>query len=338
MQFRSNSTLIRDCFSTKLLVIGWRVAVMKQMRTFLLFALFTFIAAAPDVTDVKVNEPVTAKPGTVFRDCPDCPEMVVIPAGSFTMGSPESEKTWAASHGASPQSVSDEAPQHHVVVRSFALGKFDVTRAEYAVFVRETGYPPGDGCGKDSFKWNKVPDLNWQSPGYNQTDRDPVVCVSWQDARVYLSWLNGKVRGTASSQHDGPYRLPSEAEWEYAARAGATTPFWWGDDDSGAAAHAWYKDNSDGHTHPVGSKPANAFGLYDIVGNVWQWTEDCYVDGYAKAPTDGSAAESGTGCMRVDRGSCWLYRSWLLRSATRERNPADFRDVIMGFRVARTLP
>jgi formylglycine-generating enzyme required for sulfatase activity len=225
------------------------------------------------------------------------------------------------------------------VVPSFALGKYDVTRGEYAAFVRETGYSAGDGCFESSMpKANKQADARWQSPGFNQTERDPVVCVSWQDARAYLSWLNGKVRGTASSQHDGPYRLPSEAEWEYAARAGTTTGFWWGDEDSGAATHAWYKDNSDGHSHPVGSKPANPFGLYDVVGNVWQWTEDCYADSYSKAPTDGSAAESETDCMRVDRGSCWLYRSWLLRSATRERNPGDFRDVIMGFRVARTLP
>src|SRR5437667_1921238 len=218
MQVRSNSTLIGDCFSTRSLVIGWRVGAMKQMRTFLLFALFIFTAASPDVTDVKANEPVTATPGTVFRDCPDCPEMVVIPGGSFTMGSSESEKTWASNHGGSPQSVSDEAPQHHVVVRTFALGKYDVTRAEYEVFVHETGYPPGDGCGKDSFKWNKQPDLNWQKPGFSQTDRDPVVCVSWQDARAYVSWLNGKLRGRVSTSDGGPYRLPSEAEWEYAAR------------------------------------------------------------------------------------------------------------------------
>jgi formylglycine-generating enzyme required for sulfatase activity len=212
-------------------------------------------------------------------------------------------------------------------------------RAEYAAFVRETGYPPGDGCGKDSFKWNKQPELNWKSPGFDQSDRDPVVCVNWNDARAYVSWLNRKVSGSTSNNGNGPYRLPTEAEWEYAARAGTTTRFWWGDDDDAAAVdHAWFKANSDGHSHSVGSKPANAFGLYDIVGNVWQWTEDCYAESYAKAPLEGSAAESPSGCMRVDRGSCWMYPAWLLRSATRERNPADFRDVIMGFRVARNLP
>jgi formylglycine-generating enzyme required for sulfatase activity len=263
--------------------------------------------------------------------------MVVVPQGNFTMGSSDSEKSWAASHGGSAESVSDESPQHNVLLPSFALGKYDVTRGEYAAFVRDTGYPAGDGCFESSMpKSNKRADGNWQNPGFEQTDRDPVTCVSWDDARAYIAWLNGKVSG--AKPEAGPYRLPSEAEWEYAARAGTTTRFWWGDNDDGAAAHAWDKDNSDGKTHAVGLKPPNPFGLYDMVGNLWQWTEDCYADNYAKAPINGSAAESPDGCMRVDRGSCWLYPTWLLRSATRERNPADFRDVVMGFRVARTLP
>jgi len=298
-----------------------------------MFALIAALANEP-----AAEKPAAGKPGNVFRDCPECPEMVVIPGGSFTMGSSASEKVWATQHGASVEAVSDEAPQRTVNVRAFAIGKYDVTRAEYAAFAREAFYPLGDGCGKDSFKWNKQPDLNWKNPGFNQFDRDPVVCVSWNDAQAYVSWLNHKLHNDASTSGKGPYRLPSEAEWEYAARAGTTTSFWWGDDDAAAAGHAWFKNNSDGHSHPVGAKDANAFGLYDIVGNVWQWTEDCYAENYAKAPTNGSASESPNGCMRVDRGSCWLFRSWLLRSATRERNPPDFRDVIMGFRVAETLP
>jgi len=313
----------------------------------LLFAPFFFAATPPHLTDPKANEVATAKPGEVFRDCPGCPEMVVVPAGSFTMGSSASEKAWAASHGASAESVSDEGPQHRVSLRSFAIGKYDVTHAEYAAFVRETGHPPGDGCGQDSFKWNKQPDLNWQNPGFTQTDRDPVVCVSWQDARAYISSLNTKVRGSTSTNGDDPYRLPSESEWEYASRAGTTGRFWWGDDDAATSDHAWYKGNSGGHTHPVGLKLANAFGLYDMVGNVWQWTEDCYAESYSSAPTDGRANEAGVSdprpngthqCMRVDRGASWFFPPWALRSATRERNPEDYRDAYMGFRVARTLP
>ena len=254
------------------------------------------------------------------------------------MGSSAEEKSWAASHGGNLASVADESPQHVVSLRSFALGKYDVTRGEYAAFVRETGYPAGDGCGRDSFKWNKQAGVGWQNPGFSQTERDPVVCVSWHDARAYISWLNGKMRRLVTAPDDGPYRLPSESEWEYAARAGTTTRFWWGDDDAGADNHAWYKSNSGGQTHPVGSRPSNSFGLYDMAGNVWQWTEDCYADSYANAPTDGSASEVGNNCLRVDRGASWLYPAWLLRPAVRERNPADYRDVIMGFRLARALP
>jgi Uncharacterized conserved protein len=277
-------------------------------------------------------------PDTVFRDCRDCPEMVVVPAGNFSMGSSASEKSWAVSQDATPASVSDESPQHQVSLRSFALGKYDVTRGEYAAFVRETGYSAGDGCGHDGATWKKQAGVSWQNPGFSQSERDPVVCVSWQDARAYVSWLNGKVRRLISTSSDGPYRLPSESEWEYASRAGTTTRFWWGDDAGGTAAHAWYKGNAGWQTHPVGSKPANPFGLYDMAGNVWQWTEDCYAESYADAPMDGSAMETGKSCLRVDRGGSWFYPPWLLRAATRERNPAGYRDLIMGFRVARTLP
>ena len=310
---------------------------MQQVRLYLAVLICTVTALGQTVLTTPAATSGRV-PGTVFRDCPDCPEMVVVPAGNFTMGSSTSEKSWAASHGGSLESVADEAPQHVVSLRSFALDKYDVTRAEYAAFVRETKYSAGDGCYVSSMpKSNKRADGSWQNPGFNQTDRDPVVCVSWQDALAYVSWLNGKARRPGSTSGDGPYRLPSESEWEYAARAGTTTKFWWSDDDARADDHAWFKENSGRHTHPVGSKPANAFGLYDMVGNVWQWTEDCYADTYANAPTDGRASEAGKSCLRVDRGSSWLYPSWLLRSATRERNPADYRDIIMGFRVDKTL-
>ena len=296
------------------------------------------------------------QPGSVFRDCPDCPEMVVLPAGHFTMGSSAAEKSWAASHGGSAEAVADEAPQHEVSVSAFAIGKYDVTRADYAAFVRETGYPSGDGCGAGVGEWKKQPGVSWQKPGFQQTDLDPVVCVSWQDAQAYVAWLNRKL-GRMSTAGEGLYRLPSEAEWEYAARGGTTTKFWWGEDVTGAPARAWFKENcvslsecarSGGRTHPVGTKPPNDFGLYDMAGNVWQWTEDCYDNSYAGTPADGRANETPSSdaqakdsqgnCLRVDRGSSYLFPAWLLRSGTRERNPADFRDVIMGFRVARTLP
>jgi formylglycine-generating enzyme required for sulfatase activity/dienelactone hydrolase len=298
-----------------------------------------------DATPATTSE---RAPGSAFRDCAECPEAVVIPAGEFIMGSSAAEKSWAASQAGSAEGVADEAPQHEVSVPSFAMGKYDVTHGEYAAFVRETGHSAGDGCGIDGFEWKKQVEKSWQNPGYSQTDRDPVVCVSWQDAKAYIAWLNGKVRQKSSASGDGPYRLPSESEWEYAARAGTSTRFWWGDDDAAASDHAWYKSNSNGQSHPVGLKLANAFGLHDMVGNVWQWTEDCYDNSYAPAPADGRANETPSSdvhandsqgkCLRVDRGSSWMFPTWALRSATRERNPSDYRDTIMGFRVAMTLP
>jgi formylglycine-generating enzyme required for sulfatase activity/alpha/beta superfamily hydrolase len=309
---------------------------MKRIRIVLLAALLV-VAATGFGQETKSTAAATA-PGSVFRDCPDCPEMLVIPAGNFPMGSSETEKSWATSHGATAESVSDESPQHNVSLRSFALGKYDVTRGEYAAFVRETGDRTDGSCFESSIpKSNKHADGNWQNPGFEQTDRDPVTCVNWNDAQAYIVWLNGQLRQTGSTSNSGSYRLPSEAEWEYAARAGTTTRFWWGDDDAKAADYAWFRNNSGGKTHPVGSKSANAFGLFDMVGNVWQWTQDCYAETYASAPTDGSANEVGKDCLRVDRGGSWLYPAWLLRSATRERNPADYRDRIMGFRIAKTL-
>jgi len=335
---------------------------MFALLAALIFALFSIASLAAQVPAHTLVKAAGRAAGTMFRDCRTCPEMVVVPAGSFIMGSSAQEKSWAANHGGSVYAVADEAPQHKVTLQSFALGKYDVTRGEYAAFAREIGYPSGDGCGQGRaiFKWEKDPKLTWENPGYAQTDRDPVVCVSWRDAQAYVSWLNRKARrsgGAASA--NGPYRLPSEAEWEYAARAGTTTKFYWGDDDAAAPAHAWFNANSGckavsglfcdgGQTHPVGAKPPNAFGLYDMAGNVWQWTEDCYDNSYAGIPTDGRANETPSTdpkandsqgkCLRVDRGGSWMFPAWLLRSATRERNPADFRNDVMGFRVARLLP
>ena|SRR5579862_6714029 len=258
------------------------------------------------------------------------PAMVVVPGGTFTMGSTADERAWAASHGSTPGSVADEAPQHTVTLRAFALGKYDVTRDEYATFMRETKMQITPGCGHDGYKWYLDTALTWDHPGIEQSGRDPVVCVSWYDAQAYIAWLNHKT--------GGGYRLPSEAEWEYAARGGTQTMFSWGIDTSGAFSRAWFKSNSGGQSHPVGSRQANGFGLYDMVGDVWQWTADCYAESYATAPADGRPADETIGCMRVDRGGSWSFPAWFLRPTTRERNPADFRDRIMGFRVARTLP
>jgi formylglycine-generating enzyme required for sulfatase activity len=249
--------------------------------------------------------------------------MVVIPGGTFTMGSPPAQKAWAVAHGADAGSVANEAPQHRVKVRPFAMGEYDVTLAQYAEFVQASGYQTPGGC--------------WQNPGFPQDDLNPVVCVSWRDAQAYVAWVNGKMAAGGSGSDVHPYRLPTEAEYEYAARADSSSLFWWGDDVKLARERAWYEENSNGRAQPVGGKPENDFGLFDIAGNVWQWTEDCYVPSYVNAPQNGRPVQGTDSCERVDRGGSWLSPLWSLRSSTREHNAPEYRDRTIGFRVARDL-
>ena len=267
--------------------------------------------------------------GEVFRDCPQCPEMVVVPAGSFTMGSLPSEEGRQNSEG----------PRHRVRISGpFAVGKYEVTRGEYGRFVSATGHSSGDSC----FIWHagSGPRLNpngWRNPGYSQTDRDPVACVSWNDAKRYAEWL-GRKTGKG-------YRLLSESEWEYAARAGTRGPFHTGGtistDQANYNGNYVYGSGRKGvyrrKTVPVGSFAPNGFGLHDMHGNVWEWVEDCRNVSYAGAPADGSAWKSGDCGRRVLRGGSWNLEPWYLRSANRLRIESGNRDNYNGFRVARTL-
>ena len=239
-------------------------------------------------------------PGAVFRDCRDCPEMTVIRAGSFAMGSPATE----------PGRGGDEGPQHRVAVPKFALARFDVTFDDWDNCVR------GGGC-----RSNPHP-KDFQSG----RGRNPVVGVSWQDAQEYVQWL--------SAHTDHAYRLPSEAEWEYAARAGTTTPYYTG----AAIDHIQASfDNYIGKLEPAGSYPPNPFGLYDMAGMAWQWVEDCYINTYAGAPKDGSPVEQN-GCDRhVIRGGSWYNSATQIRSAQRDDYRAVERLAHAGFRVARTI-
>ena len=253
--------------------------------------------------------------GDTFRDCPTCPEMVVLPAGKFTMGSPLGERG----------RDDDEGPQRQVTIpQPFAVGKYEVTVGQYAEFVRETKHRTGN-C-KDSKR-------SWDDPGFKQTNDHPVVCVSWNDASsyddvsTYVYWLSLK------TGHE--YRLLTEAEWEYAARAGTTTPYYFG---RMILANMAQYGGSNG-TVAVGSFPANAFGLHDMHGNVWEWVEDCWHGDYTGAPTDGSAWISG--CRDKDRrmlrGGSWVNNPGYLRSAVRTWDGASDRYDSGGFRVARTL-
>ena len=285
---------------------------------------------------VAVTTRAAEKGRREFRDCADCPEMVVVPAGNFVMGSPASERGRFDSEG----------PLHPVSVRSFALGKYDVTSEEFLIFLRETGYQPAP-C-------DPIIHLTWRSPGRGfayppggvEPPRWPAVCLNWYDAQAYVAWLNAKVRGrlAAASGGDGPYRLPSEAEWEYAARAGTATARWWGDAiGSGNANCNGCGSKWDGRElAPVGSLAANYFGLYDMLGNVWQWTDDCWNESYVGAPGDGSAWRSGDCSKRVLRGGSWSNVPEFVRAATRSRADAAGRDAnyssYAGFHVARSLP
>ena len=262
--------------------------------------------------------------GTILRDCDTCPELVVVPPGSFTMGSPASEE---GRH-------TDEGPRHRVTIEQpFAVGKYEVTRGEYAQFVLDTEHSPTPSCRiyEDEGEWNERSGHNWQNPGYRQTERDPVVCVSWEDAQEYVLWLSKKT-GKA-------YRLLSEAEWEYVTRAGTTTRYTWGDEIGQNRAHC---DGCGGRwdskrTSPVGSFVPNGFGLHDMHGNVWEWVADCWNRSYEGAPTDGSARESVACKLRVVRGGSWDSSPALLRSADRFGLASDSRYSIDGFRVACTL-
>jgi formylglycine-generating enzyme required for sulfatase activity len=245
------------------------------------------------------------KPKDTFKDCVNCPEMVVVPPGSFTMGSPESE----------PWRDENEGPQHVVTIpKPFAVGKFTVTFDEWDACVADggcNGYRPEDaGWGRG---------------------RQPVINVSWNDAGAYVSWLNKKT--------GKDYRLLSESEWEYAARAGTTTAYYWGAEIGKGNANCngcgsqW--DNK--RTAPAGSFAPNAFGLYDMAGNVWQWVADCYADSYKDSRRDGAASTSGDCSSRVLRGGSWSIYPRDLHAAYRYSSSPGYRYKYVGFRLARTL-
>jgi formylglycine-generating enzyme required for sulfatase activity len=281
----------------------------------------------------------SAKSGQVIRDCSECPEMVVLPSGTFVMGAANGETG----------TYTNESPQRQVAIRAFAVAKYEVTIGDFGVFLQQSGYDAGTGCYVDVV--NVTPGLSWKNPGfsgYAPGARDPVVCVDWNAAQAYAAWLSKK-----TGQR---YRLLTEAEFEYAARAGSSGFFPWGIDmnqacafgniaDLVAMAAPWWQTGYSGvncndgasYTTSVGRYRPNAFGLYDMIGNVAEWVADCYFDGYASAPTDGSAVDAA-GCQaRAVRGGSWGASPYLSRSAARSYAGAIARVNTYGFRVARDL-
>ena len=241
-----------------------------------------------------------------FRDCPvPCPEMVELPPGDFLMGGAPTEEAWSGM----------EAPRHKVTIaKPLAVSKYDIT------------FDAWNACATDGGCGGYIP----SDFGFGRGKR-PVITVNWNDAQAYVAWLSRK-----TGKH---YRLLSESEWEYAARGGTSAAYYWGDAVGKGNAvcngcgSEWDKKSST----PVGSFPPNPFGLYDMAGNVMQWTQDCWNPSYEGAPADGSPWMTGDCTHHVVRGGNWFIRPFALRSGFRRQAPADERDDIFGFRVARDL-
>jgi formylglycine-generating enzyme required for sulfatase activity len=296
-------------------------------------------AARPPAPVTDLSEP---KPWEVVRDCPHCPELVVVSAGEFVMGSSKED----IDNGLG---ATNEGPQHRVFIKHpVAVGRFEVTRGQFETFVHASGYKIGDRCYTLE---NNTPreraDRSFRNPGYAQSDVHPAVCVNWRDAKAYVEWLSQSTGKT--------YRLLSEAEWEYVARAGSSLPYGFDKDATEVCKFANGADQSAKlamlpadyaymhctdsypYTAPVGSFKANAMGLFDLLGNVWEWTEDCFYDDYLIAPSDGSA-RAGAGCQaRAVRGGSWFSTGKSLRPTVRAKATDSARYDDVGFRVARVL-
>jgi formylglycine-generating enzyme required for sulfatase activity len=256
-------------------------------------------ARPPQVSSTApATDPANLKPGDIFRDCTGCGELVVVPAGSFDMGS----------------ATEYENPVHRVSIsKPFAIGRYEVTFGEW------------DQCVDDGGCKHRPDDREW-----GRGDR-PVINVSWLDAKAFVTWLSQKTGKT--------YRLPTEAEWEYAARGGSNTAYWWGRDVGSRQANCRECNTGDVQkTAPVGSYKPNAFGLYDTAGNAAEWIEDCWNDNYRGAPNNGSAWTSGQCRLRVLRGGAFDSQAKYLRSMARFRYDTDVRYIANGFRVVRELP
>jgi sulfatase modifying factor 1 len=338
----------RDTRALRWFVGGAATAVL------FLAALASFYLLPRATMPIGNNGPQAAKPSTAaavaqsprptFKDCDICPDMVELPPGAFTMGSPEDE----------PYRMQTEGPQRRVIIpKRFALGAHEVTVDQFATFVAETGYAVGERCeainmaalkgAATNAEWHTIA-ASFRRPGFDVSGFHPVVCVSWHDAKAYLGWL--------SRRTGRPYRLATEAEWEYAARAGTGTSFSFGTDEADLCQYGKFADlaspfpwgggcrgAASAHgTAPVGSFKANPWGFFDVHGNAWEWVEDCWKPNLSEGPTDGSALLRPGGCeVGVIRGGSFASGFQRVRSAYRSQLPALRRQYHVGFRVAVSL-
>lgn len=307
------------------------------------------------VAGTLLSAVLAAAQSAPLRDCAECPELVQIAPGQFAMGADVEEPRRL---GLPEYWVKREQPRHTVrVERGFAIGRYEVTRGEFAAFARETGYGPTAGCWHFvGSEWLLDESRSWRDAKTDQTDTQPVTCVNWHDAQAYLQWLSQKTGRR--------YRLASEAEWEYVARAGTTTAYWFGDTPESICKYVnlgdlttqdrfgWdktqikYKELSDWKGQPckdgfaamapVTETVANPFGVHGLLGNANEWVADCWNDTHQGAPGDQSARESGADCgLRVMKGQGWTAISASTRAAFRLKMNATDRRFTFGFRVLR---
>jgi formylglycine-generating enzyme required for sulfatase activity len=295
------------------------------------------LVANPDHIIVATSASAVSQPRPSFKDCADCPEMVALPAGEFMMGSPKDERGRQGAEG---------LPRRVVIPKRIAIGKFEVTLDQFSAFVTETGMTVSNLChvmveiSGSRAVWGP-PEASFRQPGFEVTGNQPVVCVSLYEAQAYVTWLRRRI--------GKPYRLPTEAEWEYAARADTSTTYSFGDDETSACAYARFADLSSpfgwgggcrGDTvaygpRPVGSLKPNSWGIFDMHGNAWEWVEDCWTPIASDIPTDGSAFSRPGNCeVGVVRGGSWAAGYPRLRSAARWPMRATSHYHHLGFRVA----
>jgi formylglycine-generating enzyme required for sulfatase activity len=315
---------------------GIAVSMTALMAAAAFFALHpaTQKTQAPPVAPAVATAPLAPASGQVFRDCPTCPLMKVLAAGDFQQGTP-----------AGADALAFEMPQHKVTItHAFAAGVYDVTVGEYSEFVAATGVG-ANSCATYDGAWRVSPSVTWRNAIESQTPSHPVSCVSWQDAKDYAAWLSHTTHQT--------YRLPSASEWEYAARAGSEAQVPW-TTPAGACSYANVADQTAARHYqgwkvlpcadefvqsaPVGSFKENAFGLYDMLGNVFQWTEDCWTDNYQGAPIDGSAQSAGDCTQHELRGGSWFTQPDFVRTSYRNRFEGNYRSTSIGFRLIREIP
>ena len=308
--------------------------------TKLLVAVFTANSAM--AVDANMN------PGTVFKDCDTCPDMVVIPPGEIIQGRDGRDAMEPERYEGLPHKVT--------IAYKFAVGKTEATTGQFREFAKATGYQNDEICNIwDGMVAHKDPGTNWKNPGYGRpaADNEPGACLSWNDGKAYMAWLSKK---TAKK-----YRFLTESEWEHVARAGRPYALYaWGDDPNQACQTANVFDQSaknlpppmtprkfppancsDGHPiiAPAGALAPNPFGVYDMIGSIWEWVEDCYVFPYpANTPTDGSAYLGPDGCdRRVSKGGSWTTTIYRQIPTFRGRDPAIMSSQAFGFRIARDL-